>query len=261
MPVAVKCAYEGSRFEGSQTQPHGRTVEDALQRALRKIEAGQRVALASRTDAGVSALGNVFLMKKPVPLGRLNSELDGIICHSAGDAPSPFNPRLAASRWYRYVLPDEMLPPGGAAAFGSALLLFRGEHDFAAFCREKRRSTKTKVDEVSVDRSCGSLLIDIRGGYFLRNQVRFMVGAAVLAARKGEHGWIAESLASGKRVAATEPAPPEGLILMDVAYDSISFAPDWTPSAKLRSEMLGALASSAAGAEWTRSFLSMVSGR
>jgi tRNA pseudouridine38-40 synthase len=242
-------------FEGSQTQPHGRTVEDALQRALRKTGAGQRVALASRTDAGVSALGNVFALKRKLALGRINAELEGVICLSYCEVPEEFNPRLASSRWYRYVLPDEMLPAGGASSFASALALFRGEHDFAAFCRERERSTRLAVDEVRVDRSCGSLIIDIRAPYFLRNQVRFMVGAALLAAMKRDIGWIARSLGSGKRLEAVEPAPAEGLILMDVAYEGVEFRPGWDPALTAVRGRLLSLQQSAAVAEWERSLL------
>jgi tRNA pseudouridine38-40 synthase len=253
--LAVKCAYLGSDFAGSQTQPHGRTVEDEIQRALRGIGRGQRVALASRTDAGVSALGNVFLLREKVPLGRLNAEMGGIVCHSSAEVGEDFNPRHADARWYRYVLPDEMLPADGSARFGQALARFRGEHDFSAFCRERTRSARMRVDEVRVDRSCGAHLVDIRAHFFLRNQVRFMIGAAMLAARRLDASWIEESLASGKRLAAVEVAPAQGLILMDVGYDGVVFETGWSPSPGPAAAFLEGMQEGEARAEWTRSLL------
>jgi len=51
-------AYDGSQFEGWQSQAHRNTVQDCLERAFHKI-GGERVRVhgAGRTDAGVHALG------------------------------------------------------------------------------------------------------------------------------------------------------------------------------------------------------------
>ncbi|MDD7324287.1 MAG: tRNA pseudouridine(38-40) synthase TruA, partial [Campylobacter lanienae] len=56
MKIAIIYAYNGAKFQGSQTQPNGKAVEDALNLALRKIGVFSQVNSSSRTDTGVHAL-------------------------------------------------------------------------------------------------------------------------------------------------------------------------------------------------------------
>lgn len=101
MWTAVKCAYTGWTFSGSQIQPAGtRTVELELERAFRALGCETRIALASRTDAGVSALGNVFVVRgcgERIP--AVNRHMSGVICHSSAVVPEGFRVRHATSRW------------------------------------------------------------------------------------------------------------------------------------------------------------------
>ena len=65
MRVALKIAYDGGAFFGHQRQPDRRTVEGECLAALRagKILQNPRESFfrsASRTDRGVSAVGNVI---------------------------------------------------------------------------------------------------------------------------------------------------------------------------------------------------------
>src|SRR4051794_687960 len=50
-------AYDGAPFAGWQSQSHGNTVQDHLERALKRVD-GEAVRIhgAGRTDAGVHAL-------------------------------------------------------------------------------------------------------------------------------------------------------------------------------------------------------------
>jgi len=56
--IALGLEYDGADFEGWQTQPHGRTVQDVLEGAIASF-AGEVIATicAGRTDAGVHASG------------------------------------------------------------------------------------------------------------------------------------------------------------------------------------------------------------
>ena len=58
--IALGLQYDGSGWQGWQTQPHGQTVQDVLEKAL--AEFAQRpmaTTCAGRTDAGVHALAQV----------------------------------------------------------------------------------------------------------------------------------------------------------------------------------------------------------
>jgi len=64
--LAVVVAYDGYDFEGWQTQPHGRTIQDTIEARLRKIfQVPIPIAGSGRTDSGVHAKGQVFHFDVP----------------------------------------------------------------------------------------------------------------------------------------------------------------------------------------------------
>ena len=71
---ALLLAYDGAAFRGWQKQPGMATVQGALEDAIRAL-LGKRYAVhgASRTDAGVHALGQVASLRS----GR-QADLDGL---------------------------------------------------------------------------------------------------------------------------------------------------------------------------------------
>jgi hypothetical protein len=80
--VAVRVAYDGTCFAGSQRQPDQRTVEGELLRGLAKVGALRsaeeaRFQCASRTDRGVSAAGNVVAFDTSFRLDALLPALAG----------------------------------------------------------------------------------------------------------------------------------------------------------------------------------------
>ncbi|MEM3512796.1 MAG: tRNA pseudouridine(38-40) synthase TruA, partial [Thermoplasmata archaeon] len=68
MRIAVKFGYDGTLFHGYQRQKNAETVEGRILSFLvdkNLLSANPRFASASRTDAGVSALGNVVAFNTP----------------------------------------------------------------------------------------------------------------------------------------------------------------------------------------------------
>ena len=231
MRLAVKVAYDGSLFHGSQRQSDDDTgsVEGAVMAALGRIGGSDhngcnRVWFASRTDAGVSALGNVFAVDTdwdPIDLTRaLNANLNGIWCLAYARMRDSQNVRWASGRWYRYHL-DPMRQNHSAELWNSILPVFCGRHDFVHLCRK------------AIDLSGGGDLIalDFLGERFLWNQVRRMVGAASLVLEgRVDTKDLQEVLKGGPLDERTGMVrdriptfPPTGLVLMDVTYKDLDF--------------------------------------
>jgi tRNA pseudouridine38-40 synthase len=226
MRYAVKLAYDGTRFHGSQAQPAPlRTVQSELAAALAKLGTDDaRLRFAGRTDAGVSARGNVVAFDTGFDRARLlqalTRNMEDAWAWALADAPPGFDPRLARERAYRYHLRAEL----DAEALAAALRPFVGSHDFTGFCRlEEGKDPTRTVTGIDVRRDGAFLLVDVRGESFLWNQVRRMVEAARrVAAGELPGGAIAAALAAGKP-ADLGTARPEPLVLMDVRYDGLRF--------------------------------------
>ncbi len=114
MRWVVKIYYNGSEFKGYSRQPTGDTVENHIITALQNlslIESPSKSCFvsASRTDRGVSALGNVvgFTAKdKELILSQLNHELKWrVIAWAYARVSADFNPRKAAL-YRKYVYAD-----------------------------------------------------------------------------------------------------------------------------------------------------------
>ena len=73
--VMLTVAYDGTNYHGWQIQPNGETIEGILNRCLSELlEEHVEVIGASRTDAGVHAMGNiaVFDTDSPIPADKIS---------------------------------------------------------------------------------------------------------------------------------------------------------------------------------------------
>ena len=71
---SARVAYDGTAYAGFQLQPDQPTVQGGIEEALSKVLAGEvRVHGASRTDAGVHALGQMisFRHETTLPAGEM----------------------------------------------------------------------------------------------------------------------------------------------------------------------------------------------
>lgn len=221
---ALRFAYDGTAFNGYPAVDGSRTVEGALLEGLEQQFDTIDLYSGSRTDRGVSALGNVCAVRTegPVDTGRLNASLDGVAVTGIAAVDEDFNPRFARWRWYRYMISDPTVDPDRAVECAA---VFPGEHDFANFSRKDGRGTVRKVIDVRVlpDPS-GVLVLDVKGVAFIWNMMRRMAGA-VIAVGHGEAGVeeVRDALFRPDIVRSFGTAPPEPLILMAVEYPDLGF--------------------------------------
>lgn len=221
MRVALRIAYDGRRFYGHQRQPDAPTVEGECLAALRagRVVSDPRKAFfrsASRTDRGVSALGNVIAFDTPLhaeaALGAFNGKAHGVWAWAYANVPDTFHPRHAEERWYRY----HLLEPYPLDLLRRAAALFPGEHDFRWFTSDPPPGSFA-IGAVDVSLDEGLAVIDVRGRSFRRGMIRRIV-AAVVGHASGDVplAEIRAALEGERRDFGMVPA--EGLFLMGVRY-------------------------------------------
>lgn len=242
-------AYDGTNFHGWQKQhppgePALRTVQGVLELALCKL-LRQRIvtAGASRTDAGVHALGQVvqFDAACPIPLDRLphaiNSRLpEDVDVRSAEQARADFDAiRDVVSKQYRYRIFNADRRPLGLRRMvchlwtpldidqmNDAARRLVGRHDFGGFAAagHGRASTVRTIHHCHVERTEEELIdIIVAGDGFLWNMVRIIAGTLTEVGRgRFEPPQVDRVLASANRQLAGPTLGPEGLCLQWVRY-------------------------------------------
>ena len=222
MRVALKIAYDGGAFFGHQRQPDRRTVEGECLVALRagKILDDPRAAFfrsASRTDRGVSAVGNVIAFDSALPgkavVGAFNDHARDVWAWGFAEVAAQFHPRHAAERWYRYYVYED-LPVSSLREVGA---LFLGHRDFRAFTSDPPAGPFA-LSRLDVVRDRDAILIDVRARSFRRGMVRRIV-AAMLGVARGDVPLerVRAALKGSRHDFGVAPAAP--LFLMDVSYD------------------------------------------
>ena len=245
MRTALVVEYDGAEFSGSQFQLDARTVQGELEAAAATIFGNDigRIRLASRTDAGVHAVGQVAALdvKTLMPIDEMRRAMNGNLAHDlcvkhAQRVYPDFDPRRdAIAREYRYIINDDLTHsplrrrvefhvnrPLDIALMANAARHFIGIHDFASFAASTTdtESTVRRVETATVKRTTENrIAFSIRANAFVRQQIRRMVAALIAVGNSSrDEDWIASLINSPKHDSATQNAPPHGLTLMHVDY-------------------------------------------
>ncbi len=243
MRIALGIAYDGTSFEGWQSQPSRNTVQDNVERALSSVAQHPiRITAAGRTDAGVHAMAQVVHFDTDV-FRQDNAWLRGtntllpqaIAVQWAIPVADDFHARFSAtSRTYRYLLHNHPVRPAilagragwfhaplDLASMREAAAILVGEHDFSAF-RSSQCQAKSPVrtlHSVDITRHGSYLVCTFRANAFLHHMVRNLVGCLVYVG-KGRYApdWLAGVLLHRDRALCAPTFAPDGLYLAAVDY-------------------------------------------
>ena len=241
--IKLIVAYDGTNYCGWQVQPNGITVQEVLNQALSDLFAKKIACIgASRTDAGVHALGNVavFDTDTRIPADKISFALnqrlpEDIRIQESKEVAGDFHPRFCNSRkTYEYRILNREFPLPmyrnntyfcyrklDLEKMQQAAEYLKGEHDFKSFCAAAAvvETTVRTIYELTVSRQEDIITIRVTGNGFLYNMVRIIAGT-LLQAGMGmiEPEEIKTILAAKERSAAGPTAPAQGLTMIGIEY-------------------------------------------
>jgi tRNA pseudouridine38-40 synthase len=236
--------YDGGPFMGWQRQPHGPSVQQAIEEAVFAIT-GERAAVhsAGRTDAGVHAVAMAAHVDiaRPIAPARLADALNAklrpqpVAVLAAQPVEDDWHARFScAGRRYLYRIRNRRAPlaleagrawrvpvPLDAETMDQAARILVGRHDFTTFrsAHCQSQSPVKTLDHLSVRRRDDLIEIEAAARSFLHHQVRSMVGCLQLVGRgKWSEGDLAAALEARDRAALGFNAPPDGLYFAAALY-------------------------------------------
>jgi len=241
--IKLTIAYDGSSYHGWQRQANNLTVEEVLSDAISAL-VGQEVKVqgASRTDAGVSALGQAATIEidSPIPTENLAKAItdrlpEDIVVSEAVKVPGDFDVVSdVKSKLYRYTIFTGKVRPVleirnvwhlpvkvNTEVMNEAAKYLVGKYDFKSFASaaDTRESSVRTVFRCEVIREGERIYFDVEGDGFLYNMVRNMVGTLVeVGAGRWNPERVKQALEAKDRTKAGSIAPPQGLCLIWVKY-------------------------------------------
>ncbi|MCE2832656.1 MAG: tRNA pseudouridine(38-40) synthase TruA [Oxalobacteraceae bacterium] len=246
--IALGLQYDGTPWQGWQTQPHRQTVQDSLEQALAKFcQCALPTTCAGRTDSGVHALGQVVhfdteVTREPFSWVRgVNAFLPASIAvrwaAEVAGGDDGFHARFSALvRTYHYVIYNHPVRsplwagragwafrPLDADAMHASAQALLGEQDFSAFraAECQAASPLRTMHSVAVTRHRDTIIVTLRANAFLQHMVRNIVGSLIqVGTGNRPQTWIAELLANRDRELAAPTFSPDGLYLAKVDYDA-----------------------------------------
>jgi tRNA pseudouridine38-40 synthase len=252
-------AYRGQNYHGWQSQVDGKTVQDALEKALGQFVGLSRGGIvptvcAGRTDAGVHALNQVVHFDAPVErdvfswVRGTNRYLpEDIAVQWARNVEPDFHARNGArGRQYAFLVRESAVRPAieaglcgwvfrplGIAAMREAAGALIGEHDFSSF-RSSQCQALSPVKEmrrIDIHRIGDYWRFEFEASAFLHHMVRNLMGALVtIGAGNQPPAFMTELLAQRDRALAPPTFPAAGLYFLGPHYDPRLAIPRRTPA-------------------------------
>ena len=241
--IRLDVCYDGTRYRGWQRLPgHDNTIQGKLETALSRI-LGEPIEItgSGRTDAGTHALHQVanFHCENSMQTDQILAQLrmylpEDIGIYSCKNVSPRFHSRLnAKTKTYRYRVWNSNTPCVFERKFvyiheadldlsqmRRAAEYYLGEHDFSAFCANKKikKSTVRYIESFEIVRQGNELHFVVTGNGFLHHMVRIMVGTLLEVGRGERPPESVAALFGAARAESGALIPSCGLCLMEVNY-------------------------------------------
>ena len=241
--LRLDLCYEGTRYRGWQRLSHtDNSIQTKLETALSRIlEEPIEVIASGRTDAGTHAKHQVvnFHCQSNLSCDEILSQLrrylpEDIGIYSCRDVSERFHARYnAKTKTYVYRVWNSDQPcvferkfvyidprPLDLENMRKAAEAFLGEHDFTAFCSNKRmnKSAFRCIHRLDILSAENEIVFIVCANGFLHHMVRILVGTLLEVGRGVRSPESIPELFYGKREDAGELIPASGLCLMEVTY-------------------------------------------
>ena len=241
----IKIEYEGTNFVGWQSQKNGRSVQDSIEKALKKVlKTKIRIIGSGRTDKGVHALSQYANFKSKIKIKEKKTFLDSmnfflkrksISILDIKNKSNNFHARYSAKlRTYEYLIINRqgylsidlnkawhIKKKLNLKLLKKGAKILEGIHDFSTF-RASSCSAKSPIKKmlpIKISKVNDKIKIRFSSKSFLQNQVRSMVGCLkYLSIGKWSITDFKRAFKSKKRNRCAPPAPACGLYLINVNY-------------------------------------------
>ena len=243
----IKIEYDGTKFVGWQYQKNGQSIQEKIERAIKKIlfyKKRIKIDGAGRTDKGVHALCQYanFKIRKEIKdkkkfISSLNFFLqkDLISILEIKKKKLDFHSRHSAKeRIYEYLIINR---EGSLSIYRNKAWhikqklniklmkkganILKGNHDFSTFRASScgARSPIKNMKSVNVRKKGDKIYLIFKSQSFLQNQVGSMVGCLkYLSTNKWDLKKFKKSFLSKNRKNCAPPAPACGLYLKKINY-------------------------------------------
>lgn len=240
----IEVAYKGTAYAGFQVQQNANTIQAEIEKAL-QVYYRKKFELtgSSRTDAGVHALQNYFMVDVEEALADTTKTIYHVnailpkdivvknITHVTDDAHCRFN---ALHRSYRYCISTEKNPFLLEQAYHYPFVLdvnamnecanmLLQYSNFESFAKKNSQvfTYECKIFKSEWTMQNSLLEYNVMGNRFLRGMVRGLVGTMLLVGRgKYSVANFKEIIESHNASKTDFSAPAHGLTLMQVEYDN-----------------------------------------
>ncbi|TKX29991.1 tRNA pseudouridine(38-40) synthase TruA [Campylobacter estrildidarum] len=240
MKLKLVFSYDGSAFLGSATQPHQRSVQDTLQKALAHLGIFSKILMASRTDKGVHATFAVACVECGEyfqDLNYLKKQLNKfahpyIHIKYLKFMPFDFEVRYdVKSREYRYIFHHGKFNPFlsryvyfypqiDIKKANEILKYFIGEYDFKYFCKSggDSKTTIRKMLKSYAYAYKNMTIFHFKANGFLRGQIRLSIASILkVLENKMSIEELKDQLGAKKQYNHIL-VPPNGLYLSRICY-------------------------------------------